>query len=210
MNILGFDTGLNKTYLSLCVDDEIFSKTIESHDDKYHSAFLLQEIVNILKEHELKPQDIEVITTNIGPGSFTGIRVGLTVARTFAQGINAKTIGINSLELISKTYELPAITVLDARKNKAYVGNEGKVELIDLDVLVEFLNKFDGKIIADTKMCEFLSENNITAINFENEEKDYGMSLINITKEKLQLGEEKTWQNLKPLYIQPPPIHQKK
>jgi len=210
MNILSFDTSLNKTYLSISINDNIYSKTIESTDDKYHSAFLIKKIVEMLNTHNLTPQDINVIVTNIGPGSFTGIRVGLTVARTLAQAINADCIGINSLELISETYNLPAITVLDARKNKAYIGNNEKVDLIDLDNLPEILKNSNSKIIADTKMQAYLKESNIESTNFEIENKDYGKSLIYIAMKKLKESKACKWQNLKPLYIQPPPIHQKK
>lgn len=209
MNILVFDTGLNKTYIALSVDNKIFSEIIESTEDKYHSAFLIKKIVEILSSHALRPQDIDLFATNIGPGSFTGIRVGLTVARGLAQGTNKKAVGINSLELISSAYGLPAIAVLDARKNKAYVGNGEKIELIDLEKLPEVLGGFRGKIVADTKMYEFLAEKNITSINFEIEEKDYGKELLNLAVQKFNQGKSVNWQELKPLYIQPPPIHVK-
>lgn len=209
MKILAFDTGLNKTYLALAVGDEIFSETIESTEDKYHSAFLIKKIVEILSAHNLKPQDIELFATNVGPGSFTGIRVGLTVARGLAQGTGADSVGVNSLELIANAYGLPSITVLDARKNKAYVGNSEKAELVDLENLPDILKSFDGKIIADTKMCEFLADKNILAINFENDTKDYGKILVALALEKFKSDKATKWQGLKPLYIQPPPIHVK-
>ncbi len=209
MNILAFDTGLNKTYIALALNNEVFSQTIESTNDKYHSAFLIQKIVEMLENQNLKTQDIDIFSANIGPGSFTGIRVGLTVARGLAQGTNKHAIGVNSLELISTAYGLPAITVLDARKNKAYVGNNKNVELIDLDNLSKILKNYKGKIIADTKMQEFLKTQDINSINFETDLKDYGKVLIDITKEKLNQNLQTNWQGLKPLYIQPPPIHQK-
>ena len=209
MNILAFDTSLNKTYLAVESNGNITSETIKSTDDKYHSAFLVKKIVEMLKNNNLKPQDIDLITTNIGPGSFTGIRVGLTVARAFAQSINAKTVGVNSLELISKAYGLPAITILDARKNKAYTGNDNFVKLEELENLKNLINNFSGKIIADTKMTEYLAQQGIETINFENENIDYGKILLKIAKQKYTNGEFTQWQGLKPLYIQPPPIHQK-
>lgn len=209
MNILGFDTGLNKTYLALAINDDIYTEIIESTEEKYHSAYLIQEIVNILEKHNFKPQDIDLIATNIGPGSFTGIRVGLTVARVFAQSTDINTVGINSLELIANRYGLPSIAILDARKNKAYVGNDENVKLIDLDNLKEHLQNFEGIIVADTKMTEFLASQNINSINFEAESKDYAQTLIELAKNKYNNNEYTKWQGLKPLYIQPPPIHQK-
>ena len=209
MNILAFDTGLNKTYLALMICGDIFAETIESTDDKYHSAFLIQKIVDILGSHNLRPQDIDLFATNVGPGSFTGIRVGLTVARGLAQAAAKNAVGINSLELISTAYGLPAIAVLDARKSKAYVGNNEKVELVDLENLPMLLKNFDGQIIADTKMHEYLYENGIIACNFEKEERNYAQTLIDLAIEKYKSGKAVNWQNLKPLYIQPPPIHVK-
>ena len=209
MNILAFDTGLNKTYVALMTGEQVFSETIESTEDKYHSAFLIKKIVDMLSAHSLLAQDIELFATNVGPGSFTGIRVGLTVARCLAQGTGADVVGINSLELLSAVYGLPAITVLDARKNKAYVGNNESVDLVELEQLPDFLKNFNGKIIADTKMQEFLSENGIDAFNFEGENIDCGDFLIKLAIDKYKSNKAVKWQGLKPLYIQPPPIHVK-
>ena len=210
MNILAFDTSLNKTYLALSHNENIITETIESTEDKYHSAFLIAKIVEILKRENLSPDDIELIAVNIGPGSFTGIRVALTVARVFAQSINANTVGINSLELISEAYGLPTLTILDARKNKAYIGNNENVSLIDLENLPEIIRNFNGKIVSDAKMQEYLKEQGINSINFENQDLDYGKILIKIAKNKFENNQYTKWQGLKPLYIQPPPIHQKK
>ena len=66
------------------------SEIIENHNEKYHSAFLIPVIVSILKKNNLVMQDINAIGTNVGPGSFTGIRVGVTVAKTSAWALNKK------------------------------------------------------------------------------------------------------------------------
>jgi len=208
MNILAFDTGLNKTYLGLYIDGKISTMMIDSTENKYHSAFLIKKIVEILKNNNLTMQDINLVVTNIGPGSFTGIRVGLTVARTVAQGINADVVAINSLEMIAQTYQ-NAITILDARKNKAYIGNETFVDIVDLDVVPNKLKDFCGNVITDTKMSEFLSEKGIKTINFEMDNKDFAQTLITLGLEKYKYANFTKWQGLKPLYIQPPPIHQK-
>ncbi len=209
MNILGFDTSLNKTYLALQVNKIIYSEIIESTSEKYHSAYLVKKIVELLKKHKLTPQNINLIATNIGPGSFTGIRVGLTVARAFAQGINIHTASINSLELISEAYSNNSITILDARRNKAYVGNSTKIELINLENLPEFCTNYEGEIIADSTISNLLKEQGISCINFEKDNIDYGKKLIELAQEKFVKGETTNWQGLKPLYIQPPPIHKK-
>ena len=86
MKILVFDTCLDKMYVTLADDDKILtSKIVTNKDNKYHSAFLISTIKEVLKENNLRPEDIDAIGTNIGPGSFTGIRACTTVARMMAQ-----------------------------------------------------------------------------------------------------------------------------
>lgn len=107
MNILAFDTCLDKMYVALGTEDTILSsKIVETTKEHYHSAFLISTIKEILKENGLKPNDVDVVATNIGPGSFTGIRACTTVARVFAQGVNGgkyiKAVGISSLEILSR------------------------------------------------------------------------------------------------------------
>jgi len=106
MNILGFDTCLDKMYVVLAKDDNILdSKIVETTKEHYHSAFLISTIKDILKENNLTPSEIDVIATNIGPGSFTGIRACTTAARVFAQASGAKVIGVSSLEILSRLNE---------------------------------------------------------------------------------------------------------
>ena len=61
-----------------------------------------------------------------------------------------------------------------------------------------------------TRWNEFLEENNIETINFENDNKNFGETLLKLAVKKYYNDECTSWENLKPLYIQPPPIHQKK
>lgn len=103
MITLAFDTCLDKMYVALGDNDTIFdSKIVETTKEHYHSAFLISAIKEILIKNNLTPKDIEVIATNIGPGSFTGIRACTTVARVFAQSNNIKTAGVSSLEILSR------------------------------------------------------------------------------------------------------------
>ena len=126
MIVLSFDTCLNKTYLQLQNSDGniLASKIIENKDEKYHSAFLMPTLAEILNENKLEIKDISLIAVNVGPGSFTGIRACLVIARTLAQQWNIGVIGFPSLQILScmnKT-EKNSLVFMDARKNKAYVG----------------------------------------------------------------------------------------
>ena len=102
MKILAFDTCLDKTYITLNDGDKIIkSEVIFSDGENYHSAYLISTIVKVLKEAGLEPKDIDMIATDIGPGSFTGIRACVTVARVLAQQLNIKAVGVSSLEILS-------------------------------------------------------------------------------------------------------------
>ena len=142
MNILAFDTCLDKTYITLNNDSKIVkSEVIFSDGENYHSAYLISTIVKVLKEGGLEPKDLDIIATDIGPGSFTGIRACVTVARVLAQQLNIKTIGVSSLEILSKILGDNDMVILDARKNKAYVYDgevKGAIELEEVDELVSF------------------------------------------------------------------------
>ena len=149
---LAFDTCLDKMYVTLLSGKNVLSsKIVENHDEKYHSAFLISTIKEVLKENNLRPQDIELIATNIGPGSFTGIRACTTVARVMAQQLNCKATGISSLEILSNIEPGVQTVALDARKDKAYlyIDNEikGAVPLEEVKTLCK-----DKKIITDNKL----------------------------------------------------------
>ncbi len=217
MNILAFDTCLDKMYVALSKGNEILgSKIVETTKNYYHSAFLISTIRDILKENDLAPQDINLIVTNTGPGSFTGIRACTTVARVFAQGVNEdiKTVGISSLEILSRLAlpESPLIlTALDARKEMAYVAiYENKKEIfapqsVLLEELKELISKNNYTIVTDDKLEPILG-----GISYQKSDEDLGKILIEIAIEKINTGFETDWRNLHPLYIQPPPVTPKK
>ena len=102
MKILAFDTCLDKTYVTLFDGEKYINKTILSTGENYHSAYLISTIVEILKSANLSPNDLDFISTDIGPGSFTGIRACTTVARMLAQQLDIGLVGVSSLEILSK------------------------------------------------------------------------------------------------------------
>lgn len=220
MKILTFDTSLNKTYITLCENDyQLVVKTIDSTDERYHSAFLIPAIVEILKEQKITMKDIEAIGTNIGPGSFTGIRVCTTIARVFAQQLNAKLIGISSMQILSGINESDknSLVVMDARKNKVYYAiytPEGKIikepSSIEKEEILEIL-KDDYFVIADASIYSYLNENNIDCTNYEAEAYELGKYLAHFTYEEIKTkNSDFHWAKVKPLYIQPPSISKPK
>ena len=207
MNMLAFDTCLDKTYVTLFDGQKYLNKVILSAGENYHSAYLISTIVEILKSAKLSPNDLNYIATDIGPGSFTGIRACTTVARMLAQQLNIGLIGVSSLEILSKVLGDDNIVALDARKNKAYFYDKeikGAIELEEADKLVK------GKtIITDDSLYMRFKTTGSDAISYQQKDYPLGEILAKTAKNKLETKIDTDWRMLKPLYIQPPPVFKK-
>lgn len=195
MITLAFDTCLDKMYAILKKDGEVLaSRIVENHDNKYHSAYLISTLQEIMSENGIKPQDVDLIATNIGPGSFTGIRACVTVARVMAQQLNCKAVGISSLEILAQCAGENPLVALDARKNSAYLYKDGEIKgAISLDEI-----KTDGyTILTDDKLQPILGGSSYQQMNLP-----LGEILADLAEKSASDG---NWRKLKPLYIQPPP-----
>lgn len=205
---LCFDTCLEKMYIALARDEEIISsKIIENHDSKYHSAFLISTIANILDTNNLKPENLDLIGINIGPGSFTGIRACTTVARVMAQQLNIQACGISSLEIITEAFrklrtpKKPILTALDARKNMAYLFVDGEIKgAVLLDEIKTLIETGKYEVLTDTKLLPVLGGTSYQELNLP-----LGETLAELILQKSKT-ENCDWMKLKPLYIQPPPM----
>ena len=219
MKTLVFDTCFNKTYLVLKSDEKILAtEVIGSTDTNYHSAYLIPKIRDVLKQNSLLVKDLDAIGVNIGPGSFTGIRAGITIARVLSQQSNLKLVGVTSLEILSKlnSSDKKTIVVTDARKNKVYFAEYQNSETITEPKLVEKEELFekitnDDFVIADSSISNYLLENSIKALVYENCTDNLGLFLSDIVDIKLKTqNDDFNWAKVKPLYIQKPSISKPK
>ena len=219
MKTLVFDTCFNKTYLVLKSDENVLASiVIDSTDTNYHSAYLIPKIRDVLKTNSLLVRDLDAIGVNIGPGSFTGIRAGITIARVLSQQANLKLVGITSLEILSKLNNTnkKTIVVTDARKNKVYFAEYQNTKTITEPILVdkeELLKKItnDDVVIADISISNYLVENSIKALVYENCTDNLGEFLSDIVSNKLKTeNDDFNWAKIKPLYIQKPSISKPK
>ena len=207
MNILSFDTCLNKTYVTLYDGCEYINEVIQSTENNYHSAYLISTIVKILKSNGLTPNNLNYIATDIGPGSFTGIRACTTVARMLAQQLDIGLIGVSSLEILSRIDGGNDLVALDARKNKAYFYNKeikGAIELEEVDKLIS-----DKKVITEDSLYMKFKESTEKVISYQQGDYPLGEILTEIAIEKINANANSDWRKLKPLYIQPPPVFNK-
>ena len=204
MKMIAFDTCLDKTYVTLTDGKNFVNKVILSNEKNYHSAYLISTIVEVLKENNLEPKDLDCIAIDIGPGSFTGIRACTTVARMLAQQLNIKAIGVSSLEILSRILSGNDLVALDARKNKAYIYDGkilGAIELEEVDKIVT-----NRRLLTDNSFLERFKNLASEAFSYQHKEYQLGEILAKIALEKLEQGEDTDWRKVKPLYIQPPPV----
>ena len=92
------------------------------HFEKDLSKYALNEIKELLDSLSLKPNDIDNIYCVNGPGSFTGLRIGVTIAKTFAWGLNKDLYKVSSLFAMatSNTNSCYVIPLIDARRNYVF------------------------------------------------------------------------------------------
>lgn len=199
MITLAFDTCLDKMYAVIKKDGKVLSsRVVENRDNKYHSAFLISTLQEIMSENGIVPKDIDLIATNIGPGSFTGIRACVTVARVMAQQLDCRAVGVSSLEILSKIADGNPLVALDARKDSAYLYCDGEIKgAVKLDDVKNVIAAGKYDVITDDKLQPILGG------------KSYQQGKYALGEILAELAEntsaEGNWRKLKPLYIQPPP-----
>lgn len=152
------DTTTSNITVSIIKDDKILYKYQENILSDMSSK-VLPIIDNGLTELELKLEDIDKIFIVNGPGSFTGIRVGVTVAKTIAWALKKNIIPLSSLELMAttSTNKKYIVPMIDARRNNVFAGiYDDELNCIKEDKLIsiEEINKLNSDY-------EFVSYDNI-------------------------------------------------
>ena len=103
--ILNIETSSKNCSVSLLKEDKIIN-VIEQEDDSYrHSELLTSFIDQILSKEKIKPENLSAVAIAKGPGSFTGLRIGFSVAKGICFPYKTPIIGINSLEILARSYK---------------------------------------------------------------------------------------------------------
>ena len=122
MNILAIDSTTKKAAVSLKLDDNIILKEIDN--EITHSEKLLPLVDEILTENNVKIKDIDVFYATLGPGSFTGVRIGIATVKALAKVLDKKIIGVTSLKLMAlnhlNTKHKYILSTLDAKNTRVY------------------------------------------------------------------------------------------
>lgn len=147
MITLFIDTCTEVLNVALIKDSIILgSSTISSSE---HSKYSMPEIEKLFKNNNINPKSVNKIMVTNGPGSFTGIRIGVTIAKTYAWACNINVIPISTLKAYALSYDGfdYYIPMIDARRGYVYAGiYNNKYEdvmqdsYISIDKLIEKVN----------------------------------------------------------------------
>lgn len=119
---LFIDTSNSDVSIALLNDGVIINKITKSIPNE-HSKYAVSYIDEVLKKSNLSPKDVQLIMVINGPGSFTGVRIGLTIAKVYAFINNIKVILVSSLKSLAlSTKEKNILSLISARNDNYYMG----------------------------------------------------------------------------------------
>ena len=124
MKILSIDTSSSICSVAILEDTKII-KEMHNFSEKEHSETLMPMIDELFKTTNLSLDNMGLIACSVGPGSFTGIRIGIATVKAFADAKNIPVVGVNSLEAmaylgVAQKGDGEFVSILDARNDNVY------------------------------------------------------------------------------------------
>lgn len=163
MITLFIDTSTSTLSIGVFNNDKLLSSVKLMSNE--HSKNTLYNIELLLKEQKINPKDVNKIMIINGPGSFTGLRIGVTIAKIYAWACNAKVIPISTLKAYALSYENHDnyVSLIDARREFVYAGiydkNYNSImedKYINKEDLLTETNKLnDVIVIGDTDLGKY-------------------------------------------------------
>lgn len=155
--LLSIDTALESASICLTNGNAILGLSKKT-DQKDHAAWLHVAIRENLDKNNLRPASLEGIIVSIGPGSYTGLRIGLATAKGLCYALNIPLITVSTLEMIATAAHADATDLIcpmiDARRMEVYMA------LYDRQLTM--LRAPEAMIVEANSFDEFLSNNNLT------------------------------------------------
>lgn len=195
MRYLYLDTSSSFLYAGIIEDNKLIDSICEEMASDLSKIALLK-ISNMFTNNNLKPNDIDKIIVVNGPGSFTGIRVGITIAKTYAWGLKKDITTVTSLEAmaISSNFEGYKVPLIDARRGYVYASifDENNNEIfkachISLELLKEKINELGKDVVIITN----------DDVDFEYNKEEYKPDILKIVQNY------KGRENVNPHFVNP-------
>ena len=127
MKILAFETTDAVASVALYLDGEVFETVIDT--DRRHAESVLPAAEKLLSVHGLSTDDMDAFAADVGPGSFTGVRIGVCMANALGAAHHKPVVAVNALETLAYPHRAGTVCALiDARNGNGYgavyCGNE--------------------------------------------------------------------------------------
>ena len=155
MKILSISTSSSICAAAVLEDNKLLKETA-INNGYTHSVNLMPMIKELLVELNIMIEDIDLIVCDKGPGSFTGIRIGVATTKAFSDSLNIKAIGISSLEALAYSIKETEVicALIDAKNNNVYSSifeNTGEQYIVRRKS--NFENIYD--LLENLKKCEY-------------------------------------------------------
>lgn len=160
---LCMDSAYKQLVLGLYEDDALLAG-ISLEAFKKQSETIFVELNKLLEQTKLDYKDIDRIVITKGPGSYTGIRIAMTIAKVLCSQMHKELCTISTMQLYAGL-EPSANVILDARSHRAYVAHleKGKIiggtQILDLEEVKKFLEAHPGKVFGDALLSETETSN---------------------------------------------------
>ena len=187
MKYLYIDTSSSFLYAAILENDNIISKVCEDYGQSL-SEIALPKIAAMFEENNINPKEIDKIIVVNGPGSFTGIRIGITIAKVYAWSLKIKITTISSLEAmaISNNSDKVKVPIINARRGYVYgaiYANDKEILKPQHIKLEELQNK-----LRDINDYIYISNDEFEDIdNIEKYEPDF-IKIVNKYKDKEEIN----------------------
>lgn len=153
MRVLAVETSTNVASCAIMDDDQLLGEFLVN-DTITHSQKLLPLISLALESCKLDITDIDVFAASVGPGSFTGLRIGIATINGLAQSTNKPVVAVSSLQALAQNVAISEkliVPIIDARRDRVFTGayksNDELTEVIAPDVIevAELLDELEKK-----------------------------------------------------------------
>ena len=193
--------------------------SFDLEDEAYrHSELLTSSIQNILSENNLDVSGLSAVSVGIGPGSFTGLRIGLSVAKGLCYPHNINLIGISSLKIIANSVINENKNIISLIKDKGqhyYISKysndlkevvEPKIKLIDRDYIFNILDDNSVIVVNTDESNKFISD----LVNKEIQVFKSTISSVDMISLSHKSLEEKKFEDIayiEPMYVKKPYVN---
>ena len=148
MKILAMETSGETLSVAISADLKIVTEYFYNAG-KIHSDVIIGLINKILKDVSWKLEEIDKFAVSCGPGSFTGIRVAMTVVKTLAQTLNKPVVCIDTLSILEnqlKLKDIKVVAAIDALRNEVYIKQKNEIVILSVEKFINKYKKYKNKI----------------------------------------------------------------